>query len=54
MSFDLSMLKGVVHTFVLVVQFLDDKWELCHLTMGCLKIIETTKGVLVLQMNDLL
>jgi hypothetical protein len=54
MSFDLSMLKGIVHTFVLIVQFLDDKWELCHVTMGLLKIVETIKGVLALQMNDLL
>ncbi len=54
MSFDLSMLKRIVHTFVLIVQFLDDKWELCHVTMGFLKIVETIKGVLALQMNDLL
>jgi hypothetical protein len=33
MSFDLLMLKGGVDIFVLTVQFLDDKWELCHVTM---------------------
>jgi len=54
MSFDLWMLKGGVDTFVLIVQFLNDKWEFCHVTMGFFKIVETTNGVLALQMNDLL
>jgi len=40
MSFDLSMLKEGVDIFVLIVQFLDDKWELCHITMGFLKIVD--------------
>jgi hypothetical protein len=48
------MLKGGVDTFVLIVHFLNDKWEFCHVTMGFFKIVETTKGVLALQMNDLL
>jgi hypothetical protein len=53
MCFDLWMLKGGVDTFVLI-HFLNDEWELCHVTMGFFKIVETTKGVLALQMNDLL
>ncbi len=54
MSFDLWMLKGGVNTFILIVHFLNNKWELCHVTMGFFKIVKTTKAVLALQMNDLL
>jgi hypothetical protein len=54
MSFDLWMSQGGVDIFVLIVHFSNDKWELCHVTMGFFKTVETTKGVLVLQMNDLL
>jgi hypothetical protein len=43
MSFDLWMLKGGVDTFVLIVQFLNDKWKFCHVTVGFFKIVETTK-----------
>jgi hypothetical protein len=54
MNFDLCMVKGGVDIFVLIVHFLNDKWEFCHVTMGFFKIIETTEGVLALQMNNLL
>jgi len=54
MSFDLWMVKGGVDTFVLIVHFSNDKWEFCHVIMGFFKIVKTTKGVLALQMNDLL
>jgi hypothetical protein len=33
-SFDLSRLKAKVDTFVMIVHFLNDKWEPCHITIG--------------------
>ncbi len=48
MSFDLWMLKGGVNTFILIVHFLNNKWELCHVTMGFFKIVKTIKVVLAL------
>jgi len=54
MNFDLWMVKGSVDTFIQIVHFLNDNSEFCHVTKGFFKIVETTKGVLALQMNDLL
>jgi hypothetical protein len=28
------MSRGGVHTFVLIIHFSNDKWELCHVTIG--------------------
>jgi len=33
-SFDLWMSRAIVDTFVLIVHFLNDKWEPCHVTIG--------------------
>jgi len=54
MSFDLWMVKGGVDTFVLIVHFFNDKWDFCHVTIVFFEIVKTIKGVLALQMNDLL
>jgi hypothetical protein len=54
MSFDLWMLKKGIGTFVMIVHFLNDKWEPCYVIMGYFEIAETTKNALALQMNDLL
>jgi hypothetical protein len=54
MNFDLWMVKGSAETFILIVHFLNDNRKFCHVTKGFFKIVETTKGVLALQMNDLL
>jgi hypothetical protein len=54
LSFDLWMSKGGVNTFVLIAQFLNDKWELCQVTWGFFEIVDTSRNVMVLQMNDLL
>jgi hypothetical protein len=52
MNFDLWMVKGSVDTFIQIVH-LNDNREFCHVTKRFFKIVETTKGVLALQMNDL-
>jgi hypothetical protein len=31
---DLWMSRGGVDTFVLIIHFLNDNWELCHVTKG--------------------
>jgi len=53
MSFDLWMSTRGIDTFVLIVHFLNNKWEPCHVIMGFLKTMETIRNVLAFQMNDL-
>jgi len=53
MSFDLWMSIGGIDTFVLIVRFLNNKWEPCHVIMGFFKTMDTIRNVLALQMNDL-
>ncbi len=53
MSFDLWMSRGGIDTFVLIVHFLNNKWEPCHVIVGFFETIETIRNVLSLQMNDL-
>jgi hypothetical protein len=53
MNFDLWMSKGSINTFVLIVHFLNNKWEPCHVTMGFFETIETIGNALALQVNDL-
>jgi hypothetical protein len=48
------MPRRVINTFVLIVRFLNDKWEPCHVTLGFFEIVNTSRNVMVLQMNDLL
>jgi hypothetical protein len=36
------MLRKGIDIFVPIVQILNDKWELYHVTMGFFEIIETT------------
>jgi hypothetical protein len=39
-SFDLWMFRTRVDTFVLILHFLDDKWDPCHVTIGFFEIVE--------------
>jgi hypothetical protein len=48
------MSRGGVNIFVLIAQFLNDKWELCHVTLRFFEIVDTSRNAMVLQMNDLL
>jgi hypothetical protein len=53
-SFDLWISKGGVDAFVLLVHFLNDKWEPCHVTIGFIEIANTFGNAITLQVNDLL
>jgi hypothetical protein len=52
-SFDLWMSKVGVDTFVFIVHFLNDKWELCHVTIDFFEIVETFENAMVLQVNEI-
>ncbi len=47
-SFNLWMSRGGVDTFVLIVHFLNDKWEPCHVTIGFFYITNTSGSAMVL------
>ncbi len=53
-SFDLWMSRARVDTFVLIVHFLNDKWEPCHVTIGSFEIVETFGNAMFLQINEVL
>jgi hypothetical protein len=46
--------KGGVDTFILIVHFLNDKWEPCHITIKKKKITYTFRNATTLQVNDVL
>jgi hypothetical protein len=46
------MSRGGVNKFVLIVHFLNDKWEPCHVTIGFFEIVDTFRNAMILQMND--
>jgi hypothetical protein len=48
------MSKGGVNTFVLIVHFLNGKWEPCHVTIIFFEIADTFGSAMALQMNDVL
>jgi hypothetical protein len=51
-SFDLWMFRMGVDTFILIVHFLNDKWEPCHVTIGFFEIVETFGNAMALQVNE--
>jgi hypothetical protein len=48
------MSRGNVDTFILIVHFLNDKWEPCHMTIGFFEIANTSGNAMGLQVNDVL
>ncbi len=48
----LGVFKGC-DTFVLIVHFLNDKWEPCHVPIGFFEIGNTFGIAMTLQLNDL-
>jgi len=48
------MSRGGVDTFILIVHFLNDKWEPCHVTIGFFEIANTSRSAMALQVNDVL
>jgi methylaspartate ammonia-lyase len=48
------MSKARVDVFVLIVQFLNGKWEPCHVIIGFFEIVETFRNAMALQVNEAL
>jgi hypothetical protein len=48
------MSKGGVDTFILIMHFLNDKWELCYITMRFFEIVDTSGSAMVLLINNVL
>jgi hypothetical protein len=53
-SFELWMFRTRLNTFVLIVHFLNDKWEPCHVTIGFFETTEPFRSVMALQVNEVL
>jgi hypothetical protein len=47
------MLRGGVDTFTLVINYLIEVWELMHVTVGLLKVNETTSLYMAQQLQSL-
>jgi hypothetical protein len=48
------MSRGGVNTFVLIMYFLNDKWEPCYITVNFFDIVDTSRSSMVLQVNNVL
>jgi len=46
------MSRGGIAKFVLIVHFLNDKWEHCHVIVGFLEIVNRSANAMVIQVND--
>jgi hypothetical protein len=53
-TFDLWMSQGSFDKFVMVVNYINKKWEPCHVIMGIFGVHETLKVVIIVQLKDLL
>jgi hypothetical protein len=47
-SFDVWMSRVEVDTFVMIVHFLNDQWEPCHITVGYFEIVDITENAMAL------
>lgn len=55
MNFDLWMSRAKVNKFVLIVHFLNEKWEPCHvITIRFFEMTNTFGSAMTLQVNELL
>ncbi len=52
--FDLWMSKVKVDTFVMIMHFLSNKWEPCHITIGFFETVNTSRNAMALQVNVVL
>jgi hypothetical protein len=48
------MSRGGVNTFVLIMYFLNDKWEPCYMTVRFFDIVDRSRNAMVLQVNNVL
>jgi hypothetical protein len=46
------MSRARVDTFVMIVHFLNEKWEPCHITVGFFETIDLFGNAMALQVND--
>jgi hypothetical protein len=46
------MSRGGIGTFVLIVHFLNDKWEPCHVTIKFFEMANKSRNAMAIQMND--
>jgi hypothetical protein len=53
-TFDLWMPRGGFDMFVLVVTYINRKWEPCHVTATIFEVHETSGVAMVIQLKDLL
>ncbi len=52
-SFDLWMCRGVVDTFIVVIIFLNESWNLIHVIVGLFEVDETNGKSMVVQLESL-
>jgi hypothetical protein len=50
-TFDLWMSKSKFDTFDLAIDFIDDDWVFCHVTIGMFETLDTTRPTLAKQMK---
>jgi hypothetical protein len=48
------MLKAKVDTFVMIMHFLNNNWEPCHIIASFFEIVDTFRNAMALQVNDVL
>jgi hypothetical protein len=46
------MSRGGITTFVLIIHFLNDKWEPCHVIVGFFETTDRSGNAMVIQVND--
>jgi hypothetical protein len=51
-SFDIWISKAKMDTFVMIVHFLNDKWEPYHIIVDFFEIVDTLGNAMALQVND--
>jgi len=53
-TFYLWMFRRGFDTFVLVMNYINKKWEPCHVIMGIFEVLETLRAAMAIQFKDLL
>jgi hypothetical protein len=48
------MSRGTFDTFALVVNYINKKWECCHVIVGIFEVHETSGVAMAIQFKDLL
>jgi hypothetical protein len=53
-TFDLWMFRGSFDTFVLLANYINKKWDCCHVIVGIFEVHETLGATMAIQFKDLL